>query len=128
MKQIRWVFDEPDREKTCLGFSTRSGTNRAVRPHKIARDLKFLIREEEGLYCLCSENKGVDQLHGYQLIWAFVFANAKSRFSHDTALMNLPGPEIRKPFSCSTQQDVCFAHEYLIVGILNLMSMINGWL
>ena len=31
----------------------------------MARGLKFRIYEEEGLYYLCSENKGADQLRGY---------------------------------------------------------------
>ena len=31
----------------------------------MARGLKFRIKEEEGLYYPCSENKGADQLHGY---------------------------------------------------------------
>ena len=55
-----------------------SDTNRAVRRQKIAkaaRGLKFLIKEVEGLYYLCSKNKGA------QLICAFVLAYAKSRFS-----------------------------------------------
>ena len=38
------------------------------------------------MYYLCSENKGADQLRGYKkLICVFVFAYAKSRFSHDEA-------------------------------------------
>ena len=32
--------------------------------HKMARGLKFRIYEVEGLYYLCSENKGADQLRG----------------------------------------------------------------
>ena len=48
------------------GFSTRSDTNRAVQPHKVARGLKFCIQEVEGLYYLCSENKGADQLRSYR--------------------------------------------------------------
>ena len=32
----------------------------------MARGLKFRIEEEEGLYYLCSENKGADQLRGYR--------------------------------------------------------------
>ena len=32
-----------------------------------------------------SGNRGADQLHGLQLICAFVFAYAKGRFSHDAA-------------------------------------------
>ena len=42
------------------------GTNRAVQPHKMARGLKFRITEVEGLYYLCSDNKGADQLRGYR--------------------------------------------------------------
>ena len=32
----------------------------------MARGLKFRIQEVEGLYYLCSENKGADQLRGYR--------------------------------------------------------------
>ena len=32
----------------------------------MARGLKLWIKEEEGLHCLCSENKGAEQLHGYR--------------------------------------------------------------
>ena len=50
----------------------------------MARGLKFRIETEEGLYYLCSENKGADQLRGYrELICVFVFAYAKHWFSHD---------------------------------------------
>ena len=35
-----------------LGFPTRSDTNRTVQLQKMARDLKFLIQEEEGVYYL----------------------------------------------------------------------------
>ena len=66
-----------------LGFPTRSDTNRAVQPQKMARDLKFQIQEVEGLYYLCSENKGAEQLRG------LFFAYAKSRFSHDAAHLKL---------------------------------------
>ena len=44
------------------GFPTRSDKNEAVQPQKIARGLKFRLKEEQGLYYLCSENKGTDQL------------------------------------------------------------------
>ena len=30
------------------------------------RGLKFRIKEVEGLYYLCSKNRGDDQLHGYR--------------------------------------------------------------
>ena len=48
----------------------------------MARGLKFRIYEVEGLYYLCSENLNADQLHCNR---AFVFAYAKSRFSHEAA-------------------------------------------
>ena len=51
----------------------------------MARDLKFQVKEVEGVFYLCSENKGTDQLT-LQPIRAFVFAYAKSRSSNDTAL------------------------------------------
>ena len=49
------------------GFPTRSDTNRAVQSKKVARCLKFQIKEVEGLYYPCSENKGADQLRGYRI-------------------------------------------------------------
>ena len=43
-----------------------------------------MIMKVEGLYHLCSENKGADQLRGHR-VCVFVFAYAKSRFSHTMA-------------------------------------------
>ena len=51
--------------KPTFWFSTCSDTNQAVQLQKMARGLKFRILIGEGLYYLCSENKGADQLHGY---------------------------------------------------------------
>ena len=51
------------RENLSSGFQTRSYTNRAVQTKKMARTLKG-IKEVEGFYCLCSENKGAEQLRG----------------------------------------------------------------
>ena len=45
---------------------TTSDTNQLAQSQKQARDLKFWIYVEEGLYYLCSENKGTDQLRGYR--------------------------------------------------------------
>ena len=45
-------------------MKTRLGTNWAVQPQKMHRDLKFRIYEVEGLYYLCSKNKGADLLCG----------------------------------------------------------------
>ena len=42
-----------------------SDTNQAVQPQKMAKGLKFRILEVEGLYYVCSKNKGADQLHSY---------------------------------------------------------------
>ena len=47
------------------GYPTRFDTNRPVQLQKMARSLKLWIEEEEELYSLCSENKGVDQLRSY---------------------------------------------------------------
>ena len=43
-------------------FPTRSDTNSAEQLQRMARDSKFQIWEVEGLYYLCRENKGADQL------------------------------------------------------------------
>ena len=53
------------RRKPTFWFLTWSDTNQAVRPRKMARGLKFRIQKEDGLYFLCSENKGADQLRGF---------------------------------------------------------------
>ena len=44
-----------------LGFPTGSETNRAVRSQKLASGFNFRINKAEGLYYLCSENKGADR-------------------------------------------------------------------
>ena len=49
-----------------IWFLTWSDTNQVVQLQKMARGLKFQIKEVEGLYYLCSENKGADQLQGYR--------------------------------------------------------------
>ena len=67
-------------------FPNSSDTNRAVRPQKLAKGLKFRKLEEEGAAYLCSENKGANPVRGHaKLICVFVFAYAKNRFSHDAA-------------------------------------------
>ena len=65
--------------KLVYGVPTRSDTNRAVQPQKMARGLKFGIKVVEGLYYPYSENKGADQL------CSLCLAYAKSRFSHNEA-------------------------------------------
>ena len=51
--------------KPTFWFLTWSDTNQGVQLQKMARGLKFQIKKVEGLYYLCSENKGADQLCGY---------------------------------------------------------------
>ena len=51
--------------KPSSGFPPRSDTNRAVQPQKMGGGLKLRIYLEDGLYYLCSENKGADQLRGH---------------------------------------------------------------
>ena len=51
--------------KPTFWFPTRSDTNQAVQLQNMARGLKFR-NTVEGLFYLCSENKGADQLCGYR--------------------------------------------------------------
>ena len=95
LKQVFWIFQPGQSqirvgyklaslwENKASGFPTRCHTEQAVEPHKIATGLKFCIKEVEGLYYLCSENKGADLTA--KLICVFVFAMAKSQFSHNEA-------------------------------------------
>ena len=46
----------------------------------MARDLKFRIKEVEGLYYLCSENKGADQLRGTEADLRLCFRIFKNPF------------------------------------------------
>ena len=55
-----------DMRKPTMWFLTRSDTNQAVQPMKMARGLKFCIWEVEVLYYPSSENKDADQLRGYR--------------------------------------------------------------
>ena len=86
IKKLERLY-EPRCEKTGLrGFPTRFDTNRAVQPQKMARGLKFRIKEVGSLYYLYSENKGADQLCGYRTAdLRLCFRICKSRFSHDEA-------------------------------------------
>ena len=52
--------------KPTIWFPNRSDTNRPVQPQMTARSLKFRLKEEEGLYYSCCENKGADELRGYR--------------------------------------------------------------
>ena len=73
-------------ENRSSGFPTRSDTHPAAQLLHEERDLKFQIKEVEGLYYPCSENKGADQFRGTaKLIYVFVLAYAKIWFSHVVA-------------------------------------------
>ena len=52
--------------KPTIWFPIRSDTNQAVQSQKTARSMEFRIKEVEGLYYPCSENKCADQLRGYR--------------------------------------------------------------
>ena len=80
------------RQNLSLRFLTRSDTNQAVQPQKMARSLQFRIYKEEGLYYICCENKSADQLCGHRAadLRLCFRIYAKSRFSHDTAQYKTP--------------------------------------
>ena len=70
-----------------LGFLTKSDSNWAVQPKKMAR----CIEKVERLYYLCSKNKGADQTA--QLICAFVFSAYvifKTTHLSETARLHAP--------------------------------------
>ena len=69
----------PGVRKPTIWILTRSDTNQAVQPLKMARGWKFGIWVEEKLYYPYSENKGADQF------CVFVFAYAKRWFSQAVA-------------------------------------------
>ena len=74
-------------ENLSFVFPTRSDTNWAVQPQKMARGWKFSIWEVEGLYYICSENNDPDQLCGFRAadLCLCFHIYAKSVFSHDAA-------------------------------------------
>ena len=74
--------------KPAFWFPTWSNTNRVVQLQKMARSLKFRIWKVEGLYYLCNENKGTDQLRGYrEADLRLCFRICKTFVFHDTAHM-----------------------------------------
>ena len=66
---------------------TRSDTNWAVQPQNTTRGLKFGIKEDEGLYYIAKTKVLINCIVTGQLICAYVFAYAKSRFPNDAAHM-----------------------------------------
>ena len=72
--------------KPVFRVPTRYQSNWVVQPQKMARGMKFQIKEVEEMYNVRRVNKGTDQLRGlliYQHL--FFFAYAKSRLFHDVA-------------------------------------------
>ena len=52
--------------KPVFGISEKVLHKPAVQQQKMARGLKFRIKEVEGLQYLCNGNKSADQLRGYR--------------------------------------------------------------
>ena len=74
------------RENRSSGFPTRCHTNQAAQRQKMARSLKFCILVEEKMYYPFRKTKALISFAvTVKLICVFVFAYAKSRFSHDAA-------------------------------------------
>ena len=73
--------------KPVFGVPTRTDTNRAVQLQKMSRSTQFWIKQEEGVYHPCSENKGADQLRSS----AFLFSHIckKPVFSRRGSFSNL---------------------------------------
>ena len=74
----------------------------------------------DGLYFLCSENKGTDQLHGNRAADLPFFHNAKSRFSRDVAheelvIMITSTICLSKFLKC---KEVCYEHPFLLYNYL----------
>ena len=67
-----------------LRFLTRSDTNWAVQPQKMARGLKFQTWEEQGLYFLDIAKKKLCYYSAPDL--RVCFCLCKSRLSHDAAM------------------------------------------
>ena len=75
---------------------TRSDTNQAGQPLKVARGLKFCIKEVEVLYYPSSENKDADQLRGYrEADLRPCFRMCKTLFSHEMLNGNVNSTEDR---------------------------------
>ena len=67
-----------DARKMVLVFLTISDTNRSAQSEKSSRNLKFLIKVEEELYDLCSQNEGADQLCIYWKTDLCLFLNRQN--------------------------------------------------
>ena len=85
-KKITSAQTHTSRDVRKPGIPTRSDTNRAVQPQKMVRDFKFRIRKyRDCTICVAKTKVLISCAVTAQLICGFVFAYAKSRFSHDGA-------------------------------------------
>ena len=76
--------NEPHHKKICLRVFRPGPTNWAVQPQKMARGLKF--RKKLDYTINVAETKVlISCLFSAQLIFIFIFAQAKNRFSHEAA-------------------------------------------
>ena len=64
LNSLNHIYEPRHEKNNTFWFPTWSNTN--VQLQKIARCLKFRIKKVEGLFYLCSENKGGNQLRGYR--------------------------------------------------------------
>ena len=75
------------KKKRSSGFPTGFDTNRAEQPQQMAMGLKFRVKVVDGLYYpyIAKTKALISCAVTAQLICVFVFAYAKSRFSHNVA-------------------------------------------
>ena len=76
---------EPRCEKTGLRGFRPGVTNRAAQPHKMARSLKFHRKKRDCTIYVAKIKALISFAVTAKLICVFVFAYAKSWFSHDAA-------------------------------------------
>ena len=71
--------------KPVFGISDQVRHNQAVQPQKMARGLKFRKKRDCTIYMYVAKiNVLINCTVTAKLIWAFVFAYTKSRFTHDS--------------------------------------------
>ena len=76
------------RENPYAGFPTAFDKNQAVQLQQMARGLKFQVKEVGGLHYVVKTKALISCAVTAQLICVFVFAYAKSSFSHYAAYLS----------------------------------------
>ena len=83
---LSWEWNKVPKCNGMQVSQLRSNTNQTVQPQKMARGFGYHIKEVEGLYYVCSDKNGADQLLGH---WAadlrLCFRICKNGVSHDAA-------------------------------------------